>query len=153
MKMKNITMKAFTKQIKWMFILFLSATIVSCSSSNKQNDNKEELAEDLQQVKQDVNAILEKDKEDLKMEVDSAVTEFNEKLYVYEDELRRGTKQVSTETQDLVEKLKIKSDSLTAKVNTVQEQGAENWEEFKEELQYDTKNFKESVEAFFEDNR
>ncbi len=153
MKMKNITMKAFTKQIKWIFILFLSATIVSCSSSNKQNDNKEELAEDLQQVKQDVNAILEKDKEELKMEVDSAVTEFNEKLYVYEDELRRGTKQVSTETQDLVEKLKIKSDSLTAKVNTVQEQGAENWEEFKEELQYDTKNFKESVEAFFEDNR
>nr|WP_319273134.1 hypothetical protein [uncultured Draconibacterium sp.] len=146
-------MKAFTKQIKWIFILFLSATIVSCSSSNKQNDNKEELAEDLQQVKQDVNAILEKDKEELKMEVDSAVTEFNEKLYVYEDELRRGTKQVSTETQDLVEKLKIKSDSLTAKVNTVQEQGAENWEEFKEELQYDTKNFKESVEAFFEDNR
>ncbi len=153
MKMKNITMKAFTKQIKWIFILFLSATIVSCSSSNKQNDNKEELAEDLQQVKQDVNAILEKDKEELKMEVDSAVTEFNEKLYVYEDELRRGTKQVSTETQDLVEKLKIKSDSLTAKVNTVQEQGAENWEEFKEELQYDTKNFKESVEAFFEDNK
>nr|WP_319510329.1 hypothetical protein [uncultured Draconibacterium sp.] len=146
-------MKAFTKQIKWIFILFLSATIVSCSSSNKQNDNKEELAEDLQQVKQDVNAILEKDKEELKMEVDSAVTEFNEKLYVYEDELRRGTKQVSTETQDLVEKLKIKSDSLTAKVNTVQEQGAENWEEFKEELQYDTKNFKESVEAFFEDNK
>ncbi len=153
MKMKNITMKAFTKQIKWMFILFLSTTIVSCSSSNKQNDNKEELAEDLQQVKQDVNAILEKDKEELKMEVDSAVTEFNEKLYVYEDELRRGTKQVSTETQDLVEKLKIKSDSLTSKVNTVQEQGAENWEEFKEELQYDTKNFKESVEAFFEDNK
>ncbi len=153
MKMKNITMKAFTKQIKWIFILFLSATIVSCSSSNKQNDNKEELAEDLHQVKQDVNAILEKDKEELKMEVDSAVTEFNEKLYVYEDELRRGTKQVSTETQDLVEKLKIKSDSLTAKVNTVQEQGAENWEEFKEELQYDTKNFKESVEAFFEDNK
>ncbi|WP_319591063.1 hypothetical protein [uncultured Draconibacterium sp.] len=146
-------MKAFTKQIKWMFILFLSTTIVSCSSSNKQNDNKEELAEDLQQVKQDVNAILEKDKEELKMEVDSAVTEFNEKLYVYEDELRRGTKQVSTETQDLVEKLKIKSDSLTSKVNTVQEQGAENWEEFKEELQYDTKNFKESVEAFFEDNK
>ncbi|WP_321343016.1 hypothetical protein [uncultured Draconibacterium sp.] len=146
-------MKAFTKQIKWIFILFLSATIVSCSSSNKQNDNKEELAEDLHQVKQDVNAILEKDKEELKMEVDSAVTEFNEKLYVYEDELRRGTKQVSTETQDLVEKLKIKSDSLTAKVNTVQEQGAENWEEFKEELQYDTKNFKESVEAFFEDNK
>lgn len=96
---------------------------------------------------------MDKDKEELKKEVDSAITDFNERLYDYEDELKRGTKQVSTETENLVEKLKLKSDSLTVKVNMVQEQGAETWDEFKEELQYDTENFKESVEAFFEDNK
>nr|WP_319481852.1 hypothetical protein [uncultured Draconibacterium sp.] len=153
MKMKNITMKAFTKQMNWIFILLLSATVLSCSSSKKQNDNKEELAEDLQEVKQDVNAFLEKDKKELKMEIDSAITDFNEKLYDYEDELRKGTKQVNTEAEDLIEELKIKSDSLTVRVDEIKDQGEQTWDEFKEELQYDTENFKESVAAFFEDNK
>lgn len=153
MKTKNITLKTFTKQLNWIFILLLSATIISCNSSNKQNDNQEELAEDLQEVQEDVNAILEKDKEELKMEVDSAITDFNQRLYDYEDELRRGTKQVSTETKDMVEKLKVKSESLTVRINEAQKHGEQNWDEFKEELQYDTENFKESVEAFFEDNK
>ena len=153
MKMKNITMKAFTKQMNWIFILILSATILSCSSSNKQNDNKQELTEDLQEVKQDVNAILEKDKKELKMEVDSAITDFIEKLYDYEDELRKGTKQVNTETAELIEELKVKSDSLNTRVDEIKDQGEETWDDFKEELQYDTENFKESVAAFFKDNK
>lgn len=151
--MKNRTIKIFAKQVNWIFILLFSLAIISCNSSNKQKSNDEKVAEGLQEIKQDVNEILDQDKEELKMEVDSAITDFNQKLYDYEDELKRGTKQVSTETQDLVEKLKLKSDSLTVKVNMVQEQGAETWDEFKEELQYDTKNFKESVKAFFEDNK
>ena len=52
MKIKNIITKAFAKQMNWIFILLLSCFILSCNSSKKQNSNKEELAEDLHEVKQ-----------------------------------------------------------------------------------------------------
>jgi hypothetical protein len=35
----------------------------------------------------------------------------------------------------------------------MKDQGEETWDDFKEELQYDTENFKESVAAFFKDNK
>lgn len=52
MKIENIITKAFARQMNWIFILLLSCFILLCNSSKKQNSNKEELAEDLHEVKQ-----------------------------------------------------------------------------------------------------
>ena len=51
MKIKNIITKAFAKQMNWIFILLLSCFILLCNSSKKQDSNKDELAEDLHEVK------------------------------------------------------------------------------------------------------
>lgn len=153
MKKKNNKLISIVKQFSCIIILFLSIVLISCNSSSKQKVNKEELAKEVQDVKEEVNEILTLEKEELKTEVDSILNEVNRKIYSIQNDLQKGTKKINAETESLIAELQGQSDSLSQRVDEIREQGDQNWEEFKEELHHDTKNLAESVENFFTDNK
>ncbi len=153
MKMKDNKLKSIVKQFSWVIILLLSTVIISCNSSTNQNTNKEDLAKEMQDVNEEVNEILDREKKELKTEVDSVLTDFDEQFYAYEKKVQKGTKKINTETEKQIAEFKAKSDTLSIRVDEILEQSDQNWGEFKEELQHDTENFAESVKDFFEDNK
>lgn len=151
-------MKSFKRKMRInlmvLVTLFLTGSVMfSCNKATKDSSNKNELAKEVQDVKEEINEIFEQEKNQLKHEVDSIVTNFNTEFYAFEKDIQKGTKKINTETEELIDKLKKESSDLSERVNEIKDQSNENWEEFKNELQHDTKNFSEAVEDFFEDNK
>jgi ElaB/YqjD/DUF883 family membrane-anchored ribosome-binding protein len=151
-------MKSFKRRMRInlmvLLTIFLTGSVMfSCNKAIKDSSNKNELAKEVQDVKEEINEILEQEKNELKHEIDSIVTNFNNEFYAFEKKIQKGTKKINAETEELIAKLKKESNNLSERVKEIQNQSNENWEEFKNELQHDTKNFSEAVEDFFEDNK
>jgi hypothetical protein len=151
--MKSMKLKLRFKHYGWIMAIFISIIAYSCNNSTKQNNNKSELAQEVLDVKEEVNEILNLEKTELKNKVDSVVTDFNKQLYEYEDKMQKGTKKINSEAEEILAELKTKRDNLTVRVGEIQKQTDKNWKEFKEELQHDSEQFASSVKDFFKDNK
>jgi len=151
--MKIIKANSILKQLGWILILLVAGTFISCNKTNKKNKTNSELTEEIQDVKQEMGEIMQKEKEELRYHVDSIVENFNTEIYTYEREIQKGTKQINAETQEIISELKAKSQELDTRVKEIQEQNEKSWEEFKDELEHDTNQFTESIEDFFNDNK
>jgi thiamine biosynthesis lipoprotein ApbE len=150
--MRNMKLKSIANKFSWIFFLLIFVAFVSCNNSTKQN-NARELTKEMQDVKHKAIDIMEQEKKELEAEVDSVITEFNTKFYDFEEKFQEGTKEVNAETQELMSELKAQSDTLSMRAEEIQGQSEENWHDFKEELQHETENFKDSIIDFFQNNR
>jgi ElaB/YqjD/DUF883 family membrane-anchored ribosome-binding protein len=149
--MRNMKLKSIANKFSWIFFLLFFATFVSCNNSTKQNDARE-LTKEMQDLQEKATDIMEQEKKELEAEVDSVITEFNTKFYDFEEKFQEGTQEVSAETQELITELKAQSDTLSMRAEEIQGQSEDNWHDFKEQLQHETENFKESVVDFFQEN-
>ena len=144
-------MKAVHMLTKSVAIALLLTLPVSCNQNN-ENKGLEELGEEVQDVVEVTDSIFIAERQELTDEAEKAIIIFNEKLEVFNNQLEQTNEKVSVESQEMLENLKAKKDSLESKIEQINELTKENWDEFRKELKHDLNEFDQGLESFNEDN-
>lgn len=152
MKTSKTKFNVKTAMIVWLILPALLFAVSSCNRSSKDN-SKSELLEEVQDVKEELDEIAAKEKQELKNDIDSIVADFNNQVNAIESNIKKGNKKLNSETQEMLNNLKAERDTLSMKLDEIENQTEQKWSAFKQELEHDTKQFASSVEDFFKDNK
>lgn len=150
--MKIMKMKFKVKPLLLLLPVFLFA-ISACNQSAKDKENKSELVEEIQDVKDELDEIATKEKQELINNIELLVADFNKKVNTIESKIETGNNKLNKETQAMLDNLKAERDTLNMRLNEVENQTQAEWKSFKEEVEYDSEQFAKSVENFFQDNK
>ncbi len=132
-------------------ILFLG---ISCNStSQKKNKKTDELKEEVQDVREELDEMIASEKKEIRNELDSVIVDFNIQLSILEGKLESKNKELSAETKEMLDALKAQRDTLKVRLDDIENQAENEWESFKEELRHDMKQFSSSVVDFFIENK
>ncbi|MFO7656649.1 MAG: hypothetical protein R6W78_06245 [Bacteroidales bacterium] len=152
MKTRKTKFNVRTAILLWLMLPALFFAVSSCNRSSKDN-SKSELSEEIQDVKEELDEIAAKEKQELKNDIESIVADFNNQVNAIESSINKGNKKLSSEAQEMLNNLKAERDTLNMKLDEIENQTEQKWSAFKKELEHDTKQFASSVEDFFKDNK
>lgn len=153
MKMEKIKFKVNHVKMIWLVVPAFLFAFGSCNSASDKKNNKSELSEEVQDVKNEVDEIVDTQKKELKNELDSVVADFDEQINSMEQKIKSSNKKLDAKTEEVLNGLKAERDTLYMKIDMIGNQTEQNWESFKEEVNHDANQFKESVKDFFKDNK
>jgi len=152
--MKTISKKN-PKRIHNLFLVLPLALLIAtaCNTSDREKSGQEEeRSKEYKDVKKELSEVITMEKNRLKNDVDSLITEFNKHVIELETEIEDGQKKLDAEKRQLLNELKAKRDSLNVRLEELETRTEKNWEEFKTEFNREMNQFSKSVENFFREN-
>lgn len=140
------------KTIKLLVTLLSVGLLLSVFSCRQQGEKKGAIEEEMEDVKQELSDTIKEEMAAFKKEMRQSLDEYGEKIDTYEKELEELQTRQDVTLTNMLNDLKARRDSITTKIEEIDQKTADEWEEFKAEIRHDVNQYIESVKAFFEDN-
>jgi len=140
------------KTIKLLVTLLSVGLLLSVFSCRQQGEKKSTIEEEMEDVKQELSDTIKEEMAAFKKEMRQSLDEYGEKIDAYEQEMEELQARQDVTLTNMLNDLKARRDSITTKLEEIDQKTADEWGEFKAEIRHDINLYIESVKAFFEDN-
>jgi len=141
-------MKTLKRQLILVLSLLFLISFNACdqSNQNKKSQDKTKLEKKISDIKTNI----KKEREKIEAELNRTVKEFDDKIAVLEDDLEKTGGKLDDTKKNILMNLKAQRDSIKAEAQTVKNVSKENWNDFKNKVSKETKDFNKSVKDFFD---
>ncbi len=139
------------KITKLALITIMIGMVASCGQSGKK-EKPGELEKELQDVGEVSGEKLAEEQKQLKKEAKQILNDYKAQMEKYEAKAVTTKREMAEKTKRVYDSLRKESEMLRARIDSIENQSARDWKEFRKEMEYDMYRLRDGVETFFEDN-